>query len=99
MSIPDIQCSEDGCERRTCMPEGYEPLCARHYLLSVKRAQSEAAARFQAHIAELVAARTCQCGHLDGQHFDEVRACSACECEHFLLPGQRLRDVLIPNSD
>jgi hypothetical protein len=40
----------------------------------------------------------CQCGHFDGDHFDEVLCCSWCECEWFLLPGQKLRDVMLPNN-
>jgi hypothetical protein len=26
---------------------------------------------------------TCRCGHLDGQHFDEVKACAECPCAAF----------------
>lgn len=25
----------------------------------------------------------CKCGHWDGQHFDEVKACDSCECAAF----------------
>lgn len=25
----------------------------------------------------------CKCGHYDGQHFDEVKACDSCECAAF----------------
>lgn len=51
------ECGVAGCDRRTCRPRGYAPLCARHYLLSVERAKAEAHTRFLAHIAELEASR------------------------------------------
>lgn len=25
----------------------------------------------------------CRCGHVDGEHFDEVKACARCECAAF----------------
>lgn len=25
----------------------------------------------------------CKCGHWDGQHFDEVKACALCNCDVF----------------
>jgi len=28
----------------------------------------------------------CRCGHLDGEHFDEVGACSGCACARFQPP-------------
>lgn len=43
------------CERVSCLPPDYAPLCARHYLEAVKEAQRAAQARFQAHIADLLA--------------------------------------------
>ena len=48
---------------------------------------------------EQIRATRCRCGHLDGEHFDEVGVCGACLCEHYRPPGRRLRDVLIPNLD
>lgn len=45
------------CERRSCRPPEYEPLCAKHYIESVKQAQKDAAARFEAHVAQLWASR------------------------------------------
>lgn len=41
------------CERNSCRPEGYEPLCYRHYIESVKQAQKNAETRFRAHITQL----------------------------------------------
>lgn len=46
-------CSEQGCERRTCRPPDYTPLCSRHYLRAVDRAQAEAHERFVLHVARL----------------------------------------------
>jgi hypothetical protein len=45
------------CDRKTCLPEDYAPLCTRHYLLAVDKAQRDAAERFQKHIDELRANR------------------------------------------
>jgi len=42
------------CERPSCLPEDYVPLCSRHYLISIKEAQQAAEARFRAHIEHLV---------------------------------------------
>lgn len=44
---------EATCDRPSCRPPDYAPLCSRHYLQSVDQAQKNAAARFQAHLASL----------------------------------------------
>ena len=49
----DSVCSIDACGRFSCRPPEYEPLCARHYMAEVKRAQAAAAARFQEHVRDL----------------------------------------------
>lgn len=51
-------CGEEGCERVSCLPADYAPLCARHYIASIDAAQKAAAARFQARIASLREARS-----------------------------------------
>lgn len=47
-------CRESGCERPSCRPDDYAPLCTRHYLASVKQAEADAAAQFQAKIEGLL---------------------------------------------
>lgn len=50
------QCSKDGCARSTCLPPEYQPLCTKHYIESVKRAEKAAEERFAARIRTLEAA-------------------------------------------
>lgn len=50
-------CEVDKCERKSCLPPDYAPLCTRHYLQSVDQAEKDAQKRFEAHIADLVAKR------------------------------------------
>lgn len=38
------------CERLTCLPEGYAPLCARHYLADVAMAPVRAEHRLMAEL-------------------------------------------------
>jgi len=43
------------CDRSSCRPDDYQPLCTRHYMRSVVAAQRDARARFNDHIEQLKA--------------------------------------------
>lgn len=36
------------CERQTCLPEGYAPLCSRHYIAAINSAVRDAEVRMMA---------------------------------------------------
>ena len=52
-SMRSRTCSAQGCERTSCMPEPYEPVCAKHYVQRVERAQLLAAKRFEEKLKRL----------------------------------------------
>lgn len=41
------------CDRPSCRPSGYAPLCVKHYLAAIKANQEWAAERFRAHVESL----------------------------------------------
>lgn len=48
-------CGEPECERPSCLPEDYAPLCTPHYLASVKQAGIDAEKRLATRVRLLVA--------------------------------------------
>lgn len=43
-------CEIENCGRHSCQPEPYPPLCAKHYMAAVVRAETDARKKFQAEI-------------------------------------------------
>ena len=67
------------CDRPSCRPEQYAPLCARHYILSVQQAEKDAQARFHEHMDELSSTKALAVikleDHRFGKEHDGMRYC------------------------